>query len=43
MNATGIGAAATPTELDTSPKDQLGIWMTGSIVVGSMIGSGIFM
>jgi len=43
MNATGIAAAATPTELDTRPEDQLGIWMTSAIVVGSMIGAGIFL
>jgi APA family basic amino acid/polyamine antiporter len=43
MNATGIAATATPTELETKPEDQLGIWMTSSIVVGSMIGAGIFL
>jgi len=42
MNATGI-AAASPTAVEPRPEDQLGIWMTSSIVVGSMIGAGIFL
>src|SRR5215208_1846494 len=41
MNATGI-AAASPT-VATRPEDQLGIWMTSAVVVGSMIGAGIFL
>ena len=42
MNATGI-AAANPTAVEPRPEDQLGIWMTTAIVVGSMIGAGIFL
>jgi len=42
MNATGI-AAASPTAVEPRPEDQLGIWMTTAIVVGSMIGAGIFL
>lgn len=41
--ATGIVRQAGPTELKTKPDDQLGIWMTSAIVVGSMIGAGIFL
>jgi len=43
MNATAMAAIANPIELDTRPEDQLGIWMTSAIVVGSMIGAGIFL
>jgi len=43
MNATSIAATANPIELETRPEDQLGLWMTSAIVVGSMIGAGIFL
>jgi APA family basic amino acid/polyamine antiporter len=43
MNATSIAAAGGPTDLEAKPDDQLGIWMTSAIVVGSMIGAGIFL
>jgi len=42
MNATDI-AAASPIAVEPRPEDQLGIWMTSAIVVGSMIGAGIFL
>jgi len=42
MNATDISAAS-PIAVEPRPEDQLGIWMTSAIVVGSMIGAGIFL
>jgi len=41
--ATGIAGLAGPTELETKRDEQLGIWMTSAVVVGSMIGAGIFL
>jgi basic amino acid/polyamine antiporter, APA family len=41
MNATGL--AASPTDVVPRASDQLGIWMTSAVVVGSMIGAGIFL
>src|SRR4029078_1422514 len=41
--ATGIAGLACPTELETKRDEQLGIWMTSAVVVGSMIGAGIFL
>jgi APA family basic amino acid/polyamine antiporter len=41
--ATGIAAAAGSSVFETEPEEQLGIWMTSAIVVGSMIGAGIFL
>ena len=43
MSATTIAAAANAPELQPRPEDQLGIWMTSALVVGSMIGAGIFL
>src|SRR3954454_19291989 len=43
MSATTIAAAASPTDVAPRPEDQLGIWMTSAVVVGSMIGAGIFL
>ena len=43
MNASGMAAIPNSIELGTRPEDQLGIWMTSAIVVGSMIGAGIFL
>src|SRR4029079_6981673 len=41
--ATGIAGLAGPTALETKRDEQLGIWMTSAVVVGSMIGAGIFL
>src|SRR3954464_5824381 len=43
MSATTTSAPANGPELQPRPEDQLGIWRPRALVVGSMIGAGIFL